>query len=77
MRKRERMRKPKEERDIIAYIVKYGRKAYERAREAGCAVTMVQGNKIYRVNPDGTKELITVIRQSRYKATKKVYSIQP
>ncbi len=59
-----------EETLILNCIKANGRKAYDQTLKAGIPVTILQGNTIYRVYPDGKKEVLKEVEPYSCKVAK-------
>lgn len=55
---------------IIDRIKTDGRKAYEETLRAGIPVTILRGNTICRIYPDGRKETLGEVKQRRCKVAR-------
>jgi len=55
---------------IIDCIKIEGRKAYEQTLRAGIPATVLRGNTICRIYPDGRKEALGEVKRSRCKVAR-------
>lgn len=69
--------KIKDEKDIIIEgLRKYGRKAYNVALANGVPVTILRGNKICRIDPNGSILVLGSVKQSKFKVSQKTFKLK-
>jgi ribosomal protein L32E len=61
--------------DLIKSARKATRKAVNKTREAGGAITYQSGKKIIKKHPDGHEEVIETLDRAYVKSSKKSYKI--
>jgi hypothetical protein len=65
------------ERELIMNgLRKNGRKAYDQTLANGISVTVLRGNKICKVEPNGNISVVSEVVQSKFKVAKQVYSLK-
>jgi hypothetical protein len=67
---------PPEEESIRTGIKKYGRDAYEVTLSNGIAATVLEGNKIYKISPDGKRSVLAKVSKSGVKVTRRSFKIE-
>jgi len=68
--------KRKSENELILNCIKSeGKNAYNQTLEEGIPVTVLRGNTICRIHPDGTKETLGEVKRSRCKVAR-TYSLK-
>jgi hypothetical protein len=65
-----------EEESIRTGIKKYGRNAYEVTLSNGIAATVLEGNKIYKISPDGKRSVLAKVGKSGVKVTRRSFKIE-
>ena len=65
-----------EEESIRTGIKKYGRDAYEVTLSNGIAATVLEGNKIYKISPDGKRSVLAKVGKSGVKVTRRSFKIE-
>ena len=65
-----------EEESLRAGIKKYGRDAYKTTLSKGIAATVLEGNKICKISPDGKKTVLAQVRNSGVKVTRRSFKIE-
>lgn len=66
----------KNEKDIILDgLRKYGRKAYDETLANGVPVTVLRGNKICRIEPNGNTTILASLTQTKFKVSQKTFKL--
>lgn len=67
----------KNEEDLILKgLRKYGRKAYNETLANGVPVTVLRGNKICRIEPNGNTIVVAKVSQTKYKVPQKTFKLK-
>ncbi|MBQ8530351.1 MAG: hypothetical protein IJ430_04230 [Parabacteroides sp.] len=53
-----------------------GRSAYKNALAQGLPVTVLRGNNVCRIDPQGSLSIVSKTHQARYKVVKRKYSLE-
>ena len=65
------------EKEIIENgLRKNGRRAYDQTLANGISVTVLRGNKICKIEPNGNVSVISEVAQTKFKVTRQVYSLK-
>ena len=66
----------KNEKDVILDgLRKYGRKAYDETLANGVPVTVLRGNKICRIEPNGNTTILASVTQTKFKVSQKIFKL--
>jgi len=66
----------KNEKDVILDgLRKYGRKAYDETLANGVPVTVLRGNKICRIEPNGNTSIVANVPQTKFKVSQKIFKL--
>lgn len=66
-----------DEKDIILKgLRKYGRNAYDSALANGVSVTVLRGNSICRVEPNGDVAFVESVEQTKFKVSQKIFKLK-
>jgi len=57
-------------------IEKHGRKAFKVTLENGVTATILKGNQICRISPDGSVAVVKKISKSKFKVFKSVFILK-
>ncbi|MDP3684449.1 MAG: hypothetical protein Q8S01_11000 [Ignavibacteria bacterium] len=57
-------------------LKKNGRNAYDQTLANGISVTVLRGNKICMVEPNGNISVISELGQTKFKVARQVYSLK-
>ena len=55
---------------------KYGRKAYDETLANSVPVTVVRGNKICRIEPNGNTSILAIVSQTKFKVSQKTFRLK-
>ncbi|HEY3370676.1 MAG TPA: hypothetical protein VGK10_07505 [Prolixibacteraceae bacterium] len=67
----------KTEREVIVDgLRKYGRKAYDETLANGIPVTVLRGNKICRIEPNGNTTIVAKVSQTKFKVSQKTFRLK-
>jgi len=67
----------KDEKDVILKgLRKYGRRAYDTTLANGVSVTVLRGNNICRIEPNGEIDIVTRVAQTKYKVSQKIFKLK-
>jgi len=67
----------RDEKDIILKgLRKYGRRAYDAALANGVSVTVLRGNNICRIEPNGEVAKVAKVSQTKYKVSQKIFRLK-
>jgi len=53
-----------------------GRKAYDQTLAKGISVTVLRGNKICKIEPNGNISVISKVIQTKFKVARQVYNLK-
>ena len=71
-----KMEVQKNEKDVILDgLRKYGRKAYDESLANGVPVTILRGNKICRIEPNGNTTIVASVTQTKFKVSQKTFKL--
>lgn len=66
----------KDEKDfILKGLRKYGRRAYDTTLANGVPVTVLRGNNICRIEPNGDIAIVARVEQTKFKVSQNVYKL--
>ena len=66
-----------DEKDVILKgLRKYGRNAYNNTLAKGISVTVLRGNNICRIEPNGDVDIVGRVSQSKFKVSQKTYRLK-
>lgn len=69
--------KSKDEKSVIIEgLRRLGRRAYNTARDEGFSVTVLRGNNVCRIEPDGSTVIISKTGQAKCKVSQRKYSLR-
>lgn len=60
---------------ILKGLRKYGRRAYDTTLANGVPVTVLRGNKICRIEPNGEIAIVSKVAQTKFKITQKTFKL--
>lgn len=67
----------KDEKDVILKgLRKYGRRAYDTTLANGIPVTVLRGNNICRIEPNGDIDIVSRVTQTKYKVSQKTFKLK-
>jgi hypothetical protein len=66
----------KEQDVIIEQLSKYGRKAYDTTLANGVSVTILKGNDVCRIDPNGDVSVVTRIKKAKVKVTESKFKLK-
>ena len=67
----------KNEKDIILDgLRKYGRNAYNETLANGVPVTVLRGNKICRIEPNGSISIVGSVPRTKFKVSQKIFKLK-
>lgn len=61
---------------ILDGLRKYGRKAYNETLANGVPVTVLRGNKICRIEPNGNTSIVASVSQTKFKVSQKTFKLK-